>query len=309
MKTIPDTIKYDFHLPMDNPFLVKCTRSSGKRFITAPDMHYPLHFGVVLAGSLEIIYDNYRATLNTGDICFTAQWEPHAIARTELPNELLMVSILPEKLGDIGFAKLENWLLPFIVSVPERPQTIAESMRSKVIHLAGEIKEAANRNDQHGDILCWLKLHELLLYIIENSGFENRPDAKIQNVALERILPAIQLVRQANKKLVTLDEAANVCFLGKSRFCDLFKTAMGTTFGKFSSRVRLGAAAAEIAKTSFPVKEIADSWGFYDESHFCRIFKKYFYCSPSEFRRKKEYTDEQYVKIIEKTKSHNFHIP
>lgn len=288
MKAFSEPTKYDFHLTMDNPFTVMHSKSPARRYVTTPDMHYSLHLGILLDGNIESIYEDYRTNRKPGDIWFCAPWEPHATGRSGIPAEIVLITILPEKLGDIGFNKGINWLLPFIVPVADRPQIVSNTMRAGVISLAKEIKEAAERKDKYGELLCWIKFHELLLFIIKHSGFGDRPEVKIQNVALERILPAVRLAREAKEELVSLDDAAKICRLGKSRFCDLFKTAMGTTFGKFSNRVRIGAAAAEIAKNALPVKEIANSWGFYDESHFCRVFKQYFHCTPNEFRQKKD---------------------
>ncbi len=287
MKAFSEPTKYDFHLTMDNPFTIMHSKSPARHHETTPDMHYSLHLGILLDGSVESIYEDYRTIRKSGDIWFCAPWEPHATGRSDFPVEIILITILPEKLGDIGFNRDINWLLPFIVPVADRPKIVSETMRVGVISLAKEIKEATSRKDKCGELLCWLKFHELLLFIIESSGFVDRPEIKIQNIALERILPAVKLAREAKHKFVSLDDAAQICHLGKRRFCDLFKTAMGTTFGKFFNRVKIGAAAAEIAKNALPVKEIANTWGFYDESHFCRVFKQYFHCTPNEFRSKK----------------------
>lgn len=287
MRAFSEPTSYDFHLTMEDPFTVMYSESPPKSRETTPDMHYSLHLGILLEGELESVYEDCRVVRKSGDIWFCGPWEPHATGKSKLPAEIVLITILPEKLGDIGFNKGINWLLPFIVPIADRPEIVSEKMRAGVISLAKEIKEAAERKDKYNELLCWLKFHELLLFIIESSGFGERPEVKIQNVALERILPAVRLAREAKNQLVSLDAAAEMCHLGKSRFCDLFKIAMGTSFGKFSNRIRIGAAAAEIAKNTLPVKEIAVSRGFYDESHFCRVFKQYFHCTPNEFRIKK----------------------
>ena len=288
MKAFFEPTKYDFHLTMDNPFVATYSKISEMKNEPIPDMHYSLHMGILLDGNLKYNYENYQASIKAGDVWFCAPWEPHAASKIDSPVEILLITVLPEKLGDIGFNQGINWLLPFIAPVADRPQIVSETMRAGVLTLAEDIKEAVAKNDKYGELFCWIKFHDLLLFIIESSGFGDQPEVKIKNIALERILPAVKLAREAKENLISLDDAAKVCHLGKSRFCDLFKIAMGTTFGKFSNRVKIGAAAAEIMKNALPVKEIANSWGFYDESHFCRVFKQYFHCTPSEFRQKKD---------------------
>ena len=287
MKAFSEPYKYDFHLSTDNPLNVMYSMSPARKSVSIPDMHYSLHLGILLDGSVNSLYENCQIRQNTGDFWLTAPWEPHATGRIGQPLEIILLTILPEKLGDIGFNPGINWLLPFIVPVADRPRITSEAMREKVIKLGREINKEWLRDNKYGKVNCWLKFHELLLYIIDSSGFSQRPEIKIQNAALERILPAIELARATTTEQVSLETAAQTCYLGKSRFSDLFKTAMGTSFGKFSKRVRIGAAAAEITKNALPVKDIAIKRGFYDESHFCRTFHQYFHCSPSEFRHKK----------------------
>ena len=286
MKAFSEAYKYDFHLSADNPLNVMYSMSPARKSESIPDMHYSLHLGILLDGSMNSLYENSQMRQNAGDFWLTAPWEPHATQRIGKPLEIVLLTILPEKLGDIGFNPGINWLLPFIVPAMDRPRATSKSMKKKIIELGREINEEWSRDNKYGKINCWLKLHELLLYIIDSSGFSQRPEIKIQNAALERILPAIELARATTNEQVSLETAAKACYLGKSRFSDLFKTAMGTSFGKFSKRVRVGAAAAEIAKNTLPVKDIAIKRGFYDESHFCRTFRQYFHCSPSEFRQK-----------------------
>jgi len=58
--------------------------------------------------------------------------------------------------------------------------------------------------------------------------------------------------------------------------------------------------AAEIKKNDALIKEIAEAWGYFDESHFYRSFRQYFNCSPSQYRdlsinpQEKNYQASQY---------------
>ena len=49
----------------------------------------------------------------------------------------------------------------------------------------------------------------------------------------------------------------------------------------------MNGAANALASTDLPVKEIANEWGFTDQSHMHRLFLKYYSCSPNEYRKKR----------------------
>jgi AraC-like DNA-binding protein len=62
---------------------------------------------------------------------------------------------------------------------------------------------------------------------------------------------------------------------------------MNIRFADFSLRHRLQQAAAQLREdTSAPIKEIIRPWGFTDESHFHRVFRKHFGLAPGQYRRR-----------------------
>ena len=75
--------------------------------------------------------------------------------------------------------------------------------------------------------------------------------------------------------------------MSASRFSELFREALGSSYGQFAARARLSQAARDIATSNLAVEEVAARWGFFDSSHFCHAFKKIYQCSPTEFRKRR----------------------
>jgi AraC-like DNA-binding protein/quercetin dioxygenase-like cupin family protein len=290
MSTLVEPIKYDYHLTPETPFYVYQQFAPPKHSIVPPDVHYSLHFGIMLKGAFEVVYSDSCELKKSGDVWFCGPWEPHAAHRIGVETEIILITIMPEKLGDIGLGGSVNWMQPFVIPVANRPHVTNDVMRAKVLSMAREIEEIAEKKELEMNIALWLKLHELLLFLIKSNNFYNGSKMKDQNVIFERIQPAIKLVREMTGRPIALEEAASACCLGKSRFCVLFQAAMGTTFAKYATRTRISMAASYIKKNNCLIKEIAEMWGFFDESHFYRVFKKYFKCSPSEYRSMSEIT-------------------
>jgi AraC family transcriptional regulator len=56
------------------------------------------------------------------------------------------------------------------------------------------------------------------------------------------------------------------------------------TIGEYVRRLRIEYACREISTTDLPLAKIALAAGFYDQSHFCRIFKQSLGVTPAEYR-------------------------
>lgn len=70
-----------------------------------------------------------------------------------------------------------------------------------------------------------------------------------------------------------------------SRFGRVFRRTMGTTFAKFSLRVRLGYATHLLRDTDMALVAIADASGFSHASHLHREFTKRTGRTPGQYRR------------------------
>lgn len=84
---------------------------------------------------------------------------------------------------------------------------------------------------------------------------------------------------------LSLTELAEIAGCSRSRFSELFRKTAGVTPQKYLTRIRLNAARALLQDGKMKIVDIAQSCGFYDHSHFIRIFKSSFRKTPAEFRR------------------------
>ncbi|MBR2905768.1 MAG: helix-turn-helix transcriptional regulator, partial [Lentisphaeria bacterium] len=71
-----------------------------------------------------------------------------------------------------------------------------------------------------------------------------------------------------------------------SRFRTLFKEVFQISFASYELKHRLKGAAEDILYGRLTVKDAAWQWGFFDTSHFSRLFKQYFACTPGKYREK-----------------------
>ena len=65
---------------------------------------------------------------------------------------------------------------------------------------------------------------------------------------------------------------------------EIFRQEFGETLGEYLNRIRVRAAADRLANSDLPLSTIALDFGFYDQSHFTRIFRQLTGATPGVFR-------------------------
>ncbi|MDL2317888.1 response regulator [Eubacteriales bacterium OttesenSCG-928-A19] len=99
---------------------------------------------------------------------------------------------------------------------------------------------------------------------------------------LNRILAYLQV--NYTQKL-NLQQISEQFAIHQNAVCNLFAKHMGTTFVRYLISLRMDKAARMLRQTTKSIKEIAITCGYDDYFYFCRIFRQYFQCTPTSYRR------------------------
>lgn len=83
---------------------------------------------------------------------------------------------------------------------------------------------------------------------------------------------------------ITIDRIASHLGMNRTSFCSFFKRETGQTFTEFLNVYRLSAACDMLRCTEKQIGEVAVSVGVPDIPYFCRIFKKKYGMTPTEYR-------------------------
>lgn len=99
--------------------------------------------------------------------------------------------------------------------------------------------------------------------------------------SLQRAREYIHTHFEENLTLAQVARAAGVhpVYLGQ-----IFRQEFGETLGEYLNRIRVRAAAGLLAKSRLTLSAIAADLGFYDQSHFTRIFRRLTGATPGMFR-------------------------
>jgi len=99
--------------------------------------------------------------------------------------------------------------------------------------------------------------------------------------SLQRAREYVHAHFSENLTLARVARAAGVhpVYLGQ-----IFRKQFGETLGEYLNRIRVRAAAGLLANSDVPLSSIAVDLGFYDQSHFTRVFRHVTGATPGTFR-------------------------
>jgi AraC-like DNA-binding protein len=248
------------------------------------EMHYGLEFGIILHGTMEIIYPGLKRKLTAGNVWFCGMWEPHGWSVGRIPCEKINLMIWPPALATLRSDETPpfDWLAPFTTPPQRRPQT-GGADRQFILELGSKIKERIQKKEKPWE---WLRLYvmEAILAVTEQWPGQKKP-RPVQIESAGRLNQVLRHFFDRRGKVTTL-EAARICGMNRNAFSLMFRHLMGLPFADFVLRYRLNAAASDLRQSDKSVKNIAQFWGFADTSHFDRIFAKYYGCVPHVYRQK-----------------------
>lgn len=110
-------------------------------------------------------------------------------------------------------------------------------------------------------------------------------ECKPAALELERIYPAILLVKDRFAEAITVDELATACAMSPATFYRLFRQSIRMTPMQYLEAYRLKQAAQLLLFEKHTLAAIAERCGYYDEFHLSRNFKRHYGMSPREYKK------------------------
>ena len=99
----------------------------------------------------------------------------------------------------------------------------------------------------------------------------------------EAIDSIMTYIRRNYSKKLSLNHLGQVFHFNPNYICNLFAKQYGQTFTTILTNIRMTEAARMIKGTGKPLKEVAAECGYTNYFYFCRVFKEFFGCVPSEY--------------------------
>lgn len=131
-------------------------------------------------------------------------------------------------------------------------------------------------------------LQMLWLEIYENADIKYTEDHTNDSASSQaRLQLMMQYIHQNYMHDISLDAIAGHAGISKSTVLNLFRKYLHITPINYLINYRLNEAAWLLSKTEKKINTISDETGFNNVDYFCRLFKKHYHLTPTEYRKKK----------------------
>ncbi|WP_270170389.1 AraC family transcriptional regulator [Paenibacillus sp. SYP-B4298] len=118
------------------------------------------------------------------------------------------------------------------------------------------------------------------------------PSPPVKSYKVQRLKAVIEYIHTHYAQPIRLSDLAAVVSMNEAYFCRFFKEMTRTTPVDYINQYRLQHAAAMIRATDKKMTEIAMDVGFNNVSYFIEVFKRYFGCPPTAFKKLQHETAE-----------------
>lgn len=226
--------------------------------------HYTTFISFVVEGDYREHYQSRKLEHKPNMLVLHPAGETHAHKFGESGGRILSIEMTPKGLEHLHTRGLKCL-------------TRLERMDGFVIQLAHRLFQQIRLDDE----LRSLAIEGLILEILgellcpAQSRYSHFPWMK-------KVVDYLQTNFAENIELTHVAKLAGVHPVHLARS---FRTVQGCTVGEHIRRLRIEEACKKLATSDIPVTVVAQDCGFFDHSHFCRIFKAHAGISPGEFRR------------------------
>ena len=217
------------------------------------------------------IADGRRHALGDGALIFVPSMRHHDFELDRGAMEWVLVQVDPyivERL-DLQHSRLSRSFCAF----PD------EAARARIDLLADWLLDASRRQDLKVE-----RIVELLILLAAESGLAEPAEGESETMHVERLLPALELLRTAPAEAIALQTAATACSLSPAYFSRRFRQLFGMTFSDYARTYRLHLAARRLVGSGAAISKIAYGVGFSSPAHFSLRFRERFGMTPREYR-------------------------
>lgn len=101
------------------------------------------------------------------------------------------------------------------------------------------------------------------------------------------LMNSISFIHKRYFEKITIEDLARISHLSRSSYIKRFKEICKMTPSIYITKLRLESATSMLENSALTISEIAGRTGFYDTSHFVKVFEAHYGLSPIEYRSKK----------------------
>ncbi|MEZ0484430.1 AraC family transcriptional regulator [Fibrella aquatica] len=171
-------------------------------------------------------------------------------------------------------------------SSQSRGTIVADQQEKQKLHyLLKVLEEEYEREQSPYFVIIRDSLLRSMLMILARNLFGQTPAHMLTTDSVEGILLYVRRHIYEPDKL-GIDHLANVFHYAPAYISLFFKKQTGESLKQYIIKHKIKLIEARLLYSSMTLAQIADEFGYTDESHLCKQFRKYTGCTPGAFRRR-----------------------
>lgn len=271
---------YQSPLAGDKPYQI----SLGVTSPFSAHWHGEIEIMYVCRGSVGITVDGEKLRLNEGQAAFIGSAEIHSLDES-VDGTLLLVIEVGYKLLGTGFSLFTGMTFDDrVVALDRYPRLagiISEIASLRSVDPPEDEKERTVMEFRLRSLLFAMSAEILLSVRMRELGERSR---KIRDDMLS-MQQALDYIDKNYSEQIDVVRAAEMSGYEKTRFCQLFKRAVGVSFHKYLNDRRIEAAKELLSGSELPIQTIAEKTGLPEPKTFSRVFRAAENMTPSEYRQ------------------------
>lgn len=248
-----------------------------------PHWHSEIEMLFVASGSIVVSIDGLTMPVGKGQAAFVSSAEIHSLDKVEAGSRILVVELGYKLLG-AGFSLFFGRTFEDkVVALENYPRL--ENIVSDIISLcsagSGDREIARTANEFRTRSLLCAFAAEILTSLRTRELGERPRRLRDDMLSMQQTLDYID---HNYSEPLDVMRAAELSGYEKTRFCQLFKRAIGVSFHKYLNSRRIEAAKEMLTSSELSIQIIASDTGFTESKTFSRVFRASEGMTPSEYR-------------------------
>lgn len=250
--------------------------------------HDFFEMGYLLRGQLQMQVEKEMLNLHEGQFYIIGPNARHAITMDDDTSVLICIDIRKSTFENSFFnlmatEDLLSYFFQSILARPDYPNYMLFTTQNEE-HVRSLIKTLTMENyiaDSYYNICC-ISLINLLMSVI----LRNYSDT-IQFYSYDFLsarFPLIMRYIQNHYQTVTLRELAQQFHYNETYLSTLIRKNAGMSFSTLLNKLKTGRAKNYLETSAMSIQDISEAVGYSSADHFSRTFKKFYHCSPRDYR-------------------------
>lgn len=249
---------------------------------TSCHIHPQVEIAVCTKGECIYYAEQKQYPMKVGDCIFLNAYVEHS---TEfLPTEAA-IDIVYFRFEDFESKKILR-TMPAAWSILKMSDAHVSFFSQHIIYrYVSEIIEEFRKAEPYYELFVKANIFKILGVMYRENQL-NSPDTDIDEEKFGKLKVLFDYLDENYNQNITLESVSDMLGFNKTYFSRMFKNLTGHNFSEHLTQIRLNKAIQLLSSYEMNIAEISDAIGFSSPTYFNEVFKKYYKCTPAEFRKK-----------------------